>query len=82
MLGPSGRICDADVVAQNGNDVTTLMTFGGPECTYAGPYERAGTFTVTASKTGFQSATTMVTVTADECHVDGQLVTLMLVPQT
>ena len=81
VLGPSGRICDADVVAQKGNDVTTLMAFGGSECTYAGPFEQAGTFTVTASKSGFQPATTTVTVSAGECHVDGQKVTLTLVPQ-
>jgi len=82
VLGPSGSICDATVVAQNGNDMTTLTSFGGPDCTYAGPFERAGTFTVTVSKTGFQSAMTTVTVGSDECHVIGQKVTLTLVPQT
>jgi hypothetical protein len=81
VLGPSGRICDANVVAQKENEVTTMMAFGGPECTYAGPYEQAGTFTVTASKDGFQSATTTVTVTAGECHVEGRQVTLTLAPQ-
>jgi hypothetical protein len=81
VMGPSGHICDAAVTAQSGNDVTTLMGFGGSECTYAGPYERPGTFSVTASKAGFQSATSTVTVTSGECHVDGQAVTLTLVPQ-
>jgi hypothetical protein len=82
VLGPTGRICDASVVAQNGSDVTMLMGFGGTECTYAGPYERSGTFTVTASKPGFQPATMTATVTQGECHVDGQAMTLTLVPQT
>jgi hypothetical protein len=40
-MGPAGRICDADVVAQSGNDTTTLMVLDGPECTYAGPWDGA-----------------------------------------
>jgi len=80
VMGPAGRICDADVVAQSGNETTTLMALGGPECTYAGPWEKAGTFTVTASKAGFQPATTTVTVTQGECHVEGKAITLTLAP--
>jgi hypothetical protein len=80
VMGPQGRICDADVVAQNGNDRTTLMAIGPQDCTYAGPWEKAGTFTVTASKSGFQPATTTVTVNQGECHVEGEAVTLTLSP--
>jgi hypothetical protein len=36
--------------------------------------------TITASKSGFQSATTTVTVPTDECHVITQKVTLTLTP--
>jgi hypothetical protein len=80
VMGPGGRICDANVVAQSGTETTTLMPVGVTECTYAGPFEKAGTFTVTASKAGLQSATTTVVVTQGECHVDGKVITLELAP--
>jgi hypothetical protein len=67
----SQRICDAAVIAMLDGTPYAVRPAGPPEaCTYAGPEERAGTFTVQASKTGYESASAgNVRVTADECHV-------------
>jgi hypothetical protein len=78
VMGPEGRICDADVVAEQDGDRSTLV---GSECTYAGPPERPGTFVVTASKSGFRPSTATVTVGSDECHVIGEKITLTLSPE-
>ncbi|HLZ09783.1 MAG TPA: hypothetical protein VKT80_14430 [Chloroflexota bacterium] len=80
VVGPNGAICDANVRVQIGNETIPLMTFGSSDCTYSGVYERSGSMTVTASKTGFQSASTSVNVPSDECHVITQKVTLTLTP--
>jgi len=81
VIGPNGPICDANVVVHIGTEVAPLTTFGPPDCTYAGVYERSGPMTVVASKTGFATASKMVTVGSDECHVIGEKVTLTLTPE-
>ena len=67
----SQRLCDATVVAVLDGTRYELRPAGTPQaCTYAGPEERAGTFTVQASRAGYEAATAAnVRVTADECHV-------------
>jgi hypothetical protein len=74
------RICDATVVATLDGTRYELRTAGTPDaCTYAGPEERAGTFTLQASKTGYDAGTAGdVRVTADECHVIPVQVTIDL----
>ena len=47
---------------------------------FYGAYERAGSYTITVSGTGYQPKTTTVTVTADECHVITQNVDIALQP--
>lgn len=76
----SQRICDATVVAILDGTRYELRPAGTPDaCTYAGPEERAGTFTVQASKTGYDAASVgNVRVTADECHVIPVQVTIDL----
>lgn len=70
-------ICDAVVTASEGSYQETLNSFG--DCSYAGAGERAGTYTVRASKSGFQIAEqTGIEVEEDECHVIGESVTLTL----
>jgi hypothetical protein len=83
VVGPDGSVCDASVTARLGSSSTQLMVLpGGNACEYVGPYEQAGTFTVTASKPGFRTATTEVTVPQGDCHVEGQNVTLTLVAES
>lgn len=43
-------------------------------------YEVSGVITIRAEAEGFQSAETQVTVTEDECHVNGESVELVLQP--
>jgi hypothetical protein len=81
VLDPGGqRVCDATVTARDGSFSATLMALGpAAQCVYAGPFERAGTYVVTAEKAGFQTATAQgVTVTADVCHVKPVSLTLTL----
>jgi hypothetical protein len=76
----SQRICDATVVATL-QDVRYELRPSGPAelCTYSGPEERAGSFMVEVTKTGYQSAAAQnARVTADECHVIPVLVTFDL----
>ena len=66
------RICDATVVARVGGESHELMAFAhDPQsCSYAGPWERAGTFEVRVERAGYEAAAVSgVRVTADECHV-------------
>ena len=74
-------ICDATVTAVDGAYTETLQVqaFGG-DCTYAGAGERAGNYTITATKSGFMNATQNAVVTADRCHVKGVEVPLRLKP--
>lgn len=77
------RICDATVVAVDGDHEETLEASGdGADCSYVGAGERAGTYRITASKDGFASATSDdVVVGEDECHVQGEQVELELAAQ-
>ena len=81
VMGPSGPVCDANVVVQIGTENVALMPFSASNCSYGGIFERSGVMTVTASKAGFHQASKMVTVDSDECHVIMQSVTLTLTPE-
>jgi hypothetical protein len=75
------HICDATVVAVRGGVPYELRRAGSgtPEgCTYAGPEERAGTFEVSVTRGGYETATARAQVSADECHVIPVQVTIDL----
>lgn len=67
----SAPLCDAEVVASDGSFRETLMPFPtGGDCRYSGPFERAGTYTVTVRRSGYlDGSRTGVRVDRDECHV-------------
>lgn len=76
------RVCDATVVAVEGSFSSALESFpAGPMCSYSGPYERPGVYEVSVTKAGYQPAAERnVRVTADECHVVTQQLTVTLSP--
>lgn len=81
------KICDATVVLKDVNDpsyMETLRTRGtDTDCRYDGARERAGTYKLEASKSGYQSASVDVTVTQSgtTCkHVVGQNPSIELAP--
>ena len=79
----SQRICDATVTATETSTGTTmsLSSFGGSaDCTYSGGfYERAGTFSLTAQKSGYLAITQSgVTVVKGQCNIIGVPLTLKL----
>lgn len=67
------RVCTAQVVARSADHEETLEVFPGPDagdCVYTGLWERAGTFTVTATSAQFDGQLEQtVTIEEDECHV-------------
>ena len=68
----SQRICDATVVATDaqGTDYDLDAWASTSDCSYVGPYERDGAFSITVSKTGFTTQTMQgVNVTKGACHV-------------
>ena len=78
----SQRICDATVTATETSTGSTmnLVAFGGADCTYSGGfYERPGTFSLTAQKSGYLAITQSgVTVVKGQCNVIGVPLTLKL----
>jgi hypothetical protein len=72
---------DVVIIAQDGSYQETLEYFPGGEFVFSGAYERMGTYTITVTKTGFQTFTSQaITVTRDECHVIPQQITVNLIP--
>lgn len=69
--------------AVDGEVLETLqLQPGSTPPTFVGAVERAGTYVITVSKTGFVTfVSDPVQVTADRCHVNGQLVQVNLQPQ-
>lgn len=78
--GAGERVCDATVVARDGEYEETLESFGPAEdCTYVGAGERAGTYEVTASRPGDHDAVESdIVVDDDVCHVSPQARTITL----
>ncbi|MEW5855101.1 MAG: hypothetical protein AB2A00_40365 [Myxococcota bacterium] len=74
-----GPICDAVVLAREGSFEEQLIAGAGSDCVYSGVYERAGTYTVEAIKSGFETGRVEgVVVGRDECHVIPESRTLEL----
>ena len=72
-------VCDATVIASQGNDNYELRRTG--DCRYAGPEERPGVFEVRATRAAYQAASLgNVRVNRDECHVIPVAVTVELRP--
>ena len=76
----NGAICDADVTATgaNGKFVLNASVADGGPCEYACP-EVSGSYAVTVSKSGFQSAT-VTGVTAGIQTCDGPKPTTQVIP--
>lgn len=79
----SQRVCDATVTARDNasGDTATLSVNGdASNCSYSGGfYERTGTFTLTATKSGFKDASKSdVSVTKGTCNVVSAQVALQL----
>jgi hypothetical protein len=74
------RLCDAKVTAIDRVFREDLQSWNpGPECTFSGPYERAGSYRVEVVHTGYQMGIAEnVVVRADECHVIPVLLTVRL----
>ncbi len=75
------RICNASIVARDGQFQETLQCSTGTDCTCFGVGERLGTYEVTVSASGYQIAKkTVVVDDSDECHVARQHVEFKLAP--
>lgn len=70
------------VKAVDGSYEETLQVEEIPSAVFVGAGERAGNYILTVSKDGYQTFTSQViTLTADECHVIGQEITVELQPE-
>ncbi len=75
------RICNASVVAQDGQFQEALQCSAATDCTCFGVGERLGTYEVTVSAPGYQTAKkTVVVDDSDECHVTRENVEFKLAP--
>jgi hypothetical protein len=76
------RICDASVTATDGDYTETLKDYGGT-CRYTGAWDRAGTYAITATKSGYGTASLQgVVVKVDDCgHADSQMRTIVMTPE-
>jgi hypothetical protein len=74
------RICGATVVASGSGHTETLVESGtSVDCSYAGLAERAGTFTITVSKAGYQTEVVSdLSIEEDQCHVIPQSITVTI----
>ena len=70
-----------EVKAVDGSFQETLQLIPGLEYSFAGAGERAGTYTVTITKDGYQTyISSPIVVTRDFCHVIPQSLTVNLQP--
>ena len=76
------HLCDATVIASEGAYSETLSVVAPSlACVYTGAWERAGTYSISATKAGYQDQTQDgVVVSKDACHVHGAAVTISLAP--
>jgi hypothetical protein len=74
------RICDASVAVTDGAFSASLSPFSGDNssCTYSGPTERAGTYSIEVHSGTRTDRLDGVKVTADACHVRTRNVTITL----
>lgn len=70
------------IVATDGNYAETLEYIDGLIPSFAGAWEREGTYILTVSLSGYTTfVSEVITVTADECHVIPQQVEINLQPE-
>lgn len=70
---------DVEVKAVDGAYQEILQLVPGLEYTFVGAGERTGTYTITVTKEGFQTYTSVpITLTSDACHVIPQSLTVHL----
>ena len=70
---------DIEVKATDGSYNEILELIPGLEYSFAGAGERAGTYIITVTKSGYQTYTSELTIiTRDECHVIPQSITVNL----
>jgi hypothetical protein len=72
-------LCDAQVEASEGSYRETLDD-ALDDCVFRGAGERAGSYTLRVSKSGFRTAEVTVRVERDLCHVKNENVTVRLAP--
>ncbi len=72
-------ICDATVTATDGTYSEQLQPANSSPCSYLGAGERPGTYTVTATRSGYMNTIeSNIRVTSDGCHVQGVSINLNL----
>jgi hypothetical protein len=72
-------ICDATVVASDGDYSETLTAFGqGDACQYLGATERAGTYKIAVMSGGRTASQTGIVISSGVCHVEQRSVTITL----
>jgi hypothetical protein len=83
LKDPDGKqVCHAKVTARDDEYSEELATFGGPDCTYFGAWERGGTYQIEVEKRGFEPSSAEIDVDEDACHVEavGKEITLQAKP--
>lgn len=69
-------LCDAEVTVSDGVTSEKVSATGTP-CVYTAAYEKPGTYTISATKSGMTTETkTGIVVDKGECHVIAQQVTI------
>lgn len=67
------------VTAVDGDFSEVLMNIDASKAEFFGVFERPGTYIISVSKAGYSTFTSEpITVTADECHVIGEKVNVVL----
>jgi len=70
------------VIAKDGSYIDTLMYIDGIPPSYAGAWERKGTYQIIAEKEGYNTyMKSSIIVEADECHVIPRIIHVMLQKQ-
>ncbi len=71
-------LCDAEVTISDGVTSEKVSALGSP-CVYTGAYEKPGTYTISAAKSGMTTETKAgVVVEKGKCHVIGQQLTIAI----
>jgi hypothetical protein len=76
--GSGRRICDASVTVRDGTFSQVIPPGPPGDCEYAGLAERKGTYSVEVRSGTLTKTRDNVKVSADECHVQTQRVTIAL----
>jgi hypothetical protein len=68
-------VCDAVVTARDGAYTEVMPP---RPCSYAGAWERAGTYSITAERDGESGRVDGIKVTSDRCHVHPKTTTITI----